>query len=118
MEGKAKIYQKWWFWVILLIILICLVILIFINNNNENNNYRKQAITILNQYKSGNITNKEASKKLETLSKRISNEPDKKDSYKSSARLALETKLSLLSLKLFDGELSDTEINSYIKEMK
>lgn len=121
MEEKKnfKLYQKWWFWLILLMIfLISFTILIFINNNNKDNNYKKQAITILEQYKNGNLTNRTASEKLSDLSKRIDKEPKLNDSAKSATRLALKSRISLLSLELFNGELSDTEIDNYIKDFK
>lgn len=117
-KKKFKLYQKWWFWIILLVIILIFFATLVFMNNSKDNNYKKQAITILKQYENGNITRKEASEKLSNLSKKLEKEPEPNNLSKSASRFALRMKLSLLSLELFNGELSDTEVDNNIKEIK
>ena len=117
MEKKEKnFYKKWWFWTIIIIILIYLIGFIYNNYNSEFNNYKKQSISILNKYKSGELTHRETSEKLDILSEKLDNEYYKNN--KASYMFFLEVKLSTISLKLRFNELSNTEINNYIQEIK
>ena len=118
MESKEKLYQKWWFWGIAILIIFMIMMYIFVFSNNTYNNYSKQAITILNQYREGQLTGKESSEKLSALSRKIGNEPSGNDKYESASIIALQTKISKIALELFNGELSNTQINNYIKEIK
>lgn len=112
--------KEWWSLgiAILVVIIIGIGIIINMTNNAGENNYRKQAVSILNQYKQGQLTKKEASEKLGNLSEKIANEPDIKDEHKRASIFALQAKLSNLSLQLFNDELSNTQIDNYIKEIK
>lgn len=115
-----KLIKKWWFLgiTILTIVISIMYILVFSNNSSAYNNYSKQAISILNQYKEGQLTGKESSNKLNALSKKIDNETNSDDKYESVSMFALQMKLSNIALKLFNGELSNTQINNYIEEIK
>lgn len=113
-----EIIKKWWFWIIILIIITSVSVLIFSLNKDVSKNYKNQTISILSKYKSGDLTRKEASEKIKNISKKIDDEPKIKDEYDSARILLLQTKLSKLSLELFDNELSDTVISNYIKEIK
>ena len=73
---------------------------------------------MLNEYKNGKLTNKQASDKLESIADKMEKEPEVEDKYKSTKMFALQMKLSRLSLELFNEGLSNTEINKNIKEIK
>lgn len=106
--------KKWWFEVIVILIL-SVIICIYNSNNTTLNNYKKQSIAILNQYEKGETTRKEGGEKITALSDKMSNEYNiNKESY----ILALESKISLIALKLNYGELSNTEIDKYIQEIR
>ena len=108
--------KKWWLGVII-ITFICFILYIYTNSNSSMfSNYKKQSITVLKGYINGELSNKETSDKLEVLSKKLMNEYEA-DKNKNNM-FYLETKLSLISMKLFREELSNTEINKYIEEIK
>ena len=116
-DEKKQIYKKWWFWVsIILIVSVCVTIVHIYNNNNTTfNNYKKQSITILTQYKDGKLTRKETEEKIDAMADKLQSE------YKVNNEINisyLQVQLSLIVLKLFDGELSNTEIDGYIQEIE
>lgn len=113
-----ELIKKWWFWVIIAIVILTCIIFFINNNRDRNSNYRNQAITILNQYKKGSITGKEASEKLNAIVNKLRNEPDIDNDYESASKFALQMEISSIASKLSYDELSDTEINKYIKEIK
>ena len=116
-DEKKQIYKKWWFWVsIILIVSVCVTIVHIYNNNNTTfNNYKKQSITILTQYRDGKLTRKETEEKIDAIAEKLQSE------YKVNNEINisyLQVQLSLIVLKLFDGELSNTEIDGYIQEIE
>lgn len=117
MENEKKaIYKKWWFWVIIIVVLILGILIYRLNySNTELNSYKKQSITILNQYKEGKLTRKETEEKIDAIAEKLGNE------YKVNNETniyLLESKLSLITQKLFNEELSNTLINQYIQAIK
>lgn len=114
-ERKKPFYKKWWFWCIIIALILGIAIYAHNNHNTTFNNYKKQSISILNQYKNGELTRKETSEKIDALSEKLGNEYEiNNESY----ILCLDVKLSLIAYKLTDAELSDTEVNNYIQEIK
>lgn len=113
-----SLIKKWWFWVIIAIIIFAIAcVLISVSINDVTKNYKNQAISVLNKYKDGSLTGKQASDKLKSISDKIGKEPKIEDEYKSAKMLRLEMRLSKLSWDLLDDELSDTEINNNIIEI-
>ena len=116
-DEKKQIYKKWWFWVsIILIVSVCVTIVHIYNNNNTTfNNYKKQSITILTQYRDGKLTRKETEEKIDAIAEKLENEYKIND---ETNIYLLKSKLSLITQKLFDEELSNTLINQYIQSIK
>ena len=110
--------NKKWIIIFIIIILVFSSIIIYRYYNSELNIYKRQSISILNQYKNGLLTNKETSKKIEEISKRIDNKDDSKNKYENSALFALKMKLSRIAQELLFNELSNTNINSHIADIK
>ena len=114
-----ELIKKWWFWLsIVAIIAIIACILATIFSNDIIKDYKKQSLSVLNEYKNGNLTDKQASDKLKSIADKMAKEPEIEDKYKSAKMLALQARLSRLSLELFNDGLSNTEVNSNIKEIK
>jgi len=110
---------KWWFWLIITILIVLIGgILINAFSNDITKEYKKQAISVLNEYKSGKLTDKQASDKLKSIADKIAKEPENEDEYNSAKIFALEMKISRLSLELLNEGLSNTEVNKNIKEIK
>ncbi len=117
MENDGKqIYRKWWFWAIAIVVLIIIFFCIYmINNNSTFNNYKNQSISILNDYKKGKITREDAKEKIEAISNKTNKDYTNDDTSKT---LFLSSKLQTIERDLSKGELSDTEVNNYIKEIE
>lgn len=115
-EKNTKTINKKYLILGVIILIVC-IFTIFIYNKYDTplNNYKKQAITTLKQYKSGEVTKKEAKEKLDAVSDKLSSEYEVQ---KESKVLSLEVKISYIAYKLIDKELSDTEIEKYIEEIK
>ena len=107
--------KKWWFWGIIIILISCILIYVLGYSNTEFNNYKKESITILNQYKDGKLTRKEAEEKIDAISDKLKNERKIND---DTNIFLLEVKLSSITYELFNQELSNTEIDTYIQEIK
>ena len=113
---KKPIYKKWWFWAIIILVLIIVFFGIYmINNNSAFNNYKNQSISILNDYKKGKITREEAKEKIEAISDKTNKDYTNDDTSKT---LFLSSKLQRIEWDLVRGELSDMEVNNYIKEIE
>lgn len=116
-NGNKPFYKKWWFWVSIIVVLIIISISIYmINNNSGFNNYKNQSISILNDYKKAKITREEAKEKIEAISDKI--DKDYKTEKDTSRMLFLSVNLQRIEWDLVEGELSDTEVYSYIKEIE
>ncbi|MCI8470409.1 MAG: hypothetical protein HFJ35_02795 [Clostridia bacterium] len=110
------IIKKWWFWAIAIVVLIIIFFCIYmINNNSTFNNYKNQSISILNDYKKGKITREDAKEKIEAISNKTNKDYTNDDTSKT---LFLSSKLQTIERDLSKGELSDTEVNNYIKEIE
>lgn len=110
------IIKKWWFWVvIILIVSIGVIVYVYNNHNTAFDDYKKQSITILNQYKAGKLTKKETRDKINTISDKLKNEYKINNETNISS---LELNLLIIAHELFDKELSNTEIDTYIQEIK
>lgn len=120
-ENEEKtIYKKFWFWVII-ILFLCISIYIYNDYNTIFSNYKRQSITILNQYKAGKLTRKETHDKIDTISNKLRNEQkinNETNFYDKINISTLETNLVTIAYELFDNELSNTEIDTYINEIK
>lgn len=105
--------------VILIFIIIFLIlgmcIIVSIPNKDESNiiSYKKQVITILEEYKKGDITNSEVKEKIHSIRCKIDAEPGNKTSYSN-----LSTKIMNIELNFNGKEISNSEIDNYIKELK
>lgn len=112
MENKKQIILS----LLILFIVIFAISIVFISQHNfALNNYKKQAISVLNDYKDGKINNKTASDKLDTLSKKL--EKEYKDNQ-DVGTTCLQSKVSLIALKTKYDEISNSEIKNYINEIK
>lgn len=116
-ESKNKpIYKKWCFLIIIVtIILIFIGICIKIVNLSPINNYKKQAIEILEEYKQGKATSDKTKEKIGALGEKVHKEYED-DS--STDLLFLSTELQRIEWDLVQGEISNTEANDYIREIK
>lgn len=113
---KKRIYKKWWFWAIIIVVLIIISSFVYIINNNSTfNNYKNQSISILNDYKKGKITREETKEKIEAISDKTNKDYTNDDTSKI---LFLSSKLQKIEWDLVKGELTDTEVNNYIKEIE
>lgn len=111
------IIKKWWFWVVIVLIVSIGVIAYVYNNHTTTafDDYKKQSIEILTQYKDGKLTRKETEEKIDAIVEKLGNE------YKVNNETniyLLKSKLSLITQKLFDEELSNTLISQYIQTIK
>lgn len=117
MKNEKKVSTKIYFILcVIILILSCAIICIYNNNNTPLNSYKKQSIDILNQYKDGKLTNKESREKIDEISKKIENEYEIRENSKFLS--LLEAKINNISYKLLKQELSNTEIEKYIQEIK
>lgn len=117
-KEKKPIYKKWWLWVSVILIVsasVTIIVRIYNNNNTTFNNYKKQSITILTQYRDGKLTRKETEEKIDAISDKTYKDYTNDDTSKT---LFLSSKLQKIEWDLVKGELSDTEVNDYIKEIE
>ena len=85
---------------------------ILYNHSQPIYQYKKQAISILTEYKNNTISNKEAREQLDNLCSKMYGEKDP-----NNILLGLEIEINSISYSLFD-ELSNTQIDNYINEIK
>lgn len=112
MENKKQIILS----LLILFIVIFAISIVFISQHNfALNNYKKQAISVLNDYKDGKINNRTASDKLDTLSERLRKEYEDNQDI---GTMQLQIKVSLIALKTKYDEISNSEIKNYINEIK
>lgn len=109
------IIKKWWFWGIIIILILGILVYTLNYSNTELNSYKKQSIAVLTQYKDGKLTRKETEEKIDAIAEKLRNEYKIKD---ETNIFHLQVKLSLIAYTLFDQELSNTEIDTYIQEIK
>ena len=115
-KEKQPVYRKWWFWGIIIVILILGILAYTLKQaNTELNSYKNQAIAVLTQYKNGKLTRKETREKIDEIADKSQSEYEINNEINISY---LQGKLSVIALKLFDKELSNTEIETYIQEIK
>ena len=123
-EKEQQLYKQWWFWGMLLLVIGIIGWSIYANSNTVINNYKRQAILILTDYKSSKITKNEASQKIDALEEKTYKEyEERKNDINSNENevtkvLGLSIKLSGIEMKLSKGELSNSEIDKYIEEIK
>lgn len=97
---------------IILIVLLIIGCFILYNHSQPIYQYKKQAISILTEYKNNTISNKEAREQLDNLCSKMYGEKDP-----NNILLGLEIEINSISYSLFD-ELSNTQIDNYINEIK
>lgn len=107
-------------WGIGLIVALAMIIIffgayIFINNSSALNNYKNQSIELLKNYETGKMTKEDAKTKIEAISKKVEKEYE---SDKSTGVLILTSTLQRIEWDLIKGEISNTEVNDYIREIK
>lgn len=98
----------------ILAVMIC-GLYIYFQKTIPSNSYRKQAISILNNYNQGKITSTEAKEKINALSKKTDKEYQSSESIEI---LAITSILQRIEGEFIKGELSNTETNAYIQEIK
>lgn len=112
MKNKKQIILS----VLIFFIVIFAISMVFVSQHNfVLDNYKKQAVSVLDDYKNGKINNKTTSDKLDALSEKLSKE------YKYNqdvGTMCLQSEVSLIALKIRFEEISDIEIKNYIKEIK
>lgn len=110
-----EIVKKWWFWGIIIILILGIFVYALKHSNTELNSYKKQSIAVLTQYKDGKLTREETEEKIDAIVEKLGNEYKIKE---ETNIYLLESKLSLITQKLFNEELSNTLINQYIQAIK
>lgn len=110
-----KLYTKWWFYLIIVIVFIIGSLYLYIQNSMPINNYKSQASNILSEYKQGKTTNAETKNKIESLNQKVKKEYEKEETTQS---LVLTGIFQRIEWDLIKGELSDTEVSTYIQEIK
>ena len=117
MKEKKQIYRQWWFWGLIIIVIFLAIVFTYITlqENSNFNNYKRQSIDILNDYKKGELTKEEAKEKIEAVDDKIDIDYKKEN---TTNLLFLSIKLTNIEWNLVEGELSDTEVDNYIKEIK
>lgn len=102
--------------ILVLLITIFAILGVFIKEENFFlNNYKKQSISVLNEYKNGKIERNKVSEKLGSLSEKLKKEYNNNNNI---GIMCLQSKLSTLALEIKYEEMSDSEIKEHIQEIK
>jgi len=100
---------------VIVLALISLCFFVYLNISTPINNYQKQAVSILKQYQQGGITNIEAEERIKIIREKTNIEYEEEQ---STELLILTSILERIEGEFSKGELSDTEVNTYIREIK
>lgn len=114
-ENKKNIHKNLLIVLMVIIILISFGIYLCFKDTMLIDNYKEQVISILNEYKQGKIVKSEVKDKMDILSKKV--ELEYKD-ISTTESLLLTGILQRIEWDFTKGELSDTEVNKYIQEIK
>lgn len=114
-EDKKNLCNKWWFYLIIVIVFIISSLYLYIQNSKPINNYKSQASNILSEYRQGKTTNVDTKNKIESLNQKVKKEYEKEETTQSLVLIGI---FQRIEWDLTKGELSDTEISTYIQEIK